>query len=280
MNVFHDDDYTTLGRMTNDENEDLGGNIEMALVEEVEEVEEVEKVEEVEPTLLLIDDAAMDEDRKPVHSIVLDAAPLLTNSPSISSLLKTSEQLFTTPSVISEIRDPVARSRLETVVVPFLTVRIPSASSIQIIADFARKSGDLAVLSRTDLEVLALSYELECERNRGDWRLRRTPGQKELNGSPPKQEQDTQGQNVKGATLVKIPEPQKPEDDVDLEQNGPASLKDQDQANLTVRQDSDAISGEEEHGMGHGISHHEESEQVDNDTQPHTEQISYAQIAR
>ena len=53
-------------------------------------------------------------------------------------------------------------------------------------SEFSRKTGDYEVLSRTDLEVLALAYELECERNGGDWRLRRVPGQKRVNGASPR----------------------------------------------------------------------------------------------
>lgn len=41
------------------------------------------------------------------------------------------------------------------------------------------------MLSGTDVEVLALAYDLECERNGGDWRLRNAPGQKRVNGRPP-----------------------------------------------------------------------------------------------
>ena len=41
------------------------------------------------------------------------------------------------------------------------------------------------MLSRTDIEVLALAYEVECERNGGDWRLRSVPGQEHVNGKPP-----------------------------------------------------------------------------------------------
>jgi RNA-binding protein NOB1 len=122
---------------------------------------------------------------KSVHCIVLDASPLLLNQPSISSLLATAEDLYTVPAVIAEIRDPQARNRLETTVLPFLKVRSPSPVSIQTVSEFARKTGDFAVLSGPDLQVLALAYELECERNQGDWRLRKTPGQKGLNGLPP-----------------------------------------------------------------------------------------------
>lgn len=52
-------------------------------------------------------------------------------------------------------------------------------------SEFARKTGDREVLSKVDMEIIALTYEIECERNGGDWRLRNTPGQKGLNGKPP-----------------------------------------------------------------------------------------------
>ncbi|MCJ1369944.1 Nin1 binding protein [Loxospora ochrophaea] len=90
---------------------------------------------------------------------------------------------------MSEIRDPDARSRVETTLIPFLTLRNPEPRSLNLVAEFARKTGDLQVLSRPDLQVLALAYELECERNHGDWRLRKHPGQKGLNGRPTKQDE-------------------------------------------------------------------------------------------
>ena len=41
------------------------------------------------------------------------------------------------------------------------------------------------MLSAVDIEVIALAYDLEIEKNGGDWRLRKAPGQKGLNGKPP-----------------------------------------------------------------------------------------------
>lgn len=123
---------------------------------------------------------------KAVHTIVLDAGPILKNDPAVSSLLARSEYLVTVPSVISEIRDSATRTRVETLLLPFLTLRSPTPRSIKTISDFARKTGDLAVLSKPDIQILALAYEIECERNGGDWRLRRVPGQKGTNGAPPK----------------------------------------------------------------------------------------------
>ncbi|KAI9822416.1 MAG: Nin1 binding protein [Pycnora praestabilis] len=125
---------------------------------------------------------------KSVHTLVLDAGPIIKNEPPISSLLKESEALVTIPSVISETRDESARLRIQTTLLPFLTFRSPKPESVRIITEFARRTGDVNVLSETDRQLLALSYELECERNGGDWRLRKIPGQKTLNGSPPKKQ--------------------------------------------------------------------------------------------
>ena len=122
---------------------------------------------------------------KSIHSIILDASPILNNIPSISSLLAQSEKLYTVPSIIDEIKDASARARLKTTVLPFLTIQTPKPESIKFVADFSRKTGDYSVLSKPDIQILALAYELECERNGGDWRLRQNPGQKGLNGPPP-----------------------------------------------------------------------------------------------
>ena len=120
-----------------------------------------------------------------VNTIVVDSGPILKNDPSINALLHRSEKLITVPGVISEIKDPNARFRLETFLMPFLDIRCPNTESLKVITDFAQKTGDLASLSKPDIQVLALAYEVECERNGGDWRLRRVPGQKDLNGPNP-----------------------------------------------------------------------------------------------
>ncbi|KAG6035016.1 hypothetical protein E4U41_006271 [Claviceps citrina] len=119
---------------------------------------------------------------KPIHSLVLDTGPLIKNDPSVSALVSQAEALYTIPSVIAEIRDAATRSRVETTLLPLVTVRAPGPASVKFVTDFAKRTGDIAVLSRTDIEVIALGYELECERNNGDWRLRNTPGQRGMNG--------------------------------------------------------------------------------------------------
>lgn len=124
---------------------------------------------------------------KPIHTLILDTGPLIKNDPPVSTLLAQAEELYTLPSVLPEIRDAATRARVETQLLPFLKLRSPKPESVKFVTDFARRTGDLEVLSRPDLHLIALAYELECERNGGDWRLRNVPGQKRLNGKSPAQ---------------------------------------------------------------------------------------------
>ncbi|KAL2203181.1 D-site 20S pre-rRNA nuclease [Sarocladium strictum] len=122
---------------------------------------------------------------KSIHSLVVDTGPIIKNDPLPTVLREKAEKLYTIPAVIAEIRDEATRSRVETTLLPFLEVRSPKPDSIAFVTGFARKTGDLGAISRTDLDLIALAYEIECERNGGDWRLRKVPGQKRLNGSAP-----------------------------------------------------------------------------------------------
>lgn len=145
---------------------------------------------------------------KHVHTVVLDAGPILKNTPPLSTLLARSEELITTPAVVREIRDPDARARVETLYLPFLKQRSPNPKSVNVLSEFARKTGDRTVLSKTDIEVLALGYEIECERNGGDWRLRSVPGQKSVNGKPPgkEEEKEEEGSGKLGQETENKPE--------------------------------------------------------------------------
>lgn len=131
-------------------------------------------------------------DGKTVQCLVLDTGALIKNEPSVSTLLGQTHELFTIPAVLSEIRDTATRMRVDTTLRPFLKIRSPKPESIRFITAFARRTGDLEVLSAPDIHLLALTYELECERNGGDGRLRNTPGQKHLNGSPPSEEKPSE----------------------------------------------------------------------------------------
>ncbi|KAH6850649.1 Nin one binding Zn-ribbon like-domain-containing protein [Chaetomium sp. MPI-CAGE-AT-0009] len=127
---------------------------------------------------------------KPIHSLVIDANAIIKNDPTVSTLLAQADELYTIPAVVSEIRDAATRSRFETTLSPFLKLRNPRPESVQFVTSFARKTGDLQVLSKPDIHLLALTYDLELERNGGDWRLRREPNQKGMNGKPPGKTED------------------------------------------------------------------------------------------
>ncbi|SPQ21547.1 79b5fbb8-da89-41c6-9608-cd6eefb3eb80 [Thermothielavioides terrestris] len=137
---------------------------------------------------------------KLVHSLVIDANAIIKNDPTVSTLLAQAEELFTIPAVVSEIRDEATRSRFETTLSPFLKLRNPRPESVRFVTDFARRTGDLQVLSKPDLHLLALTYDLEVERNGGDWRLRREPNQKGVNGKPPGKEEANVEEPGQGAT--------------------------------------------------------------------------------
>jgi RNA-binding protein NOB1 len=129
----------------------------------------------------MADRATPQEEEKPVHTLVLDTGAIIKNEPSVSTLIAKADQLVTVPAIIAEIKDAVTKSRVETLLMPFLTIRTPSPAAMQFVTDFARRTGDLPVLSKPDLQIVALTYELECERSGGDAKLRRVPGQKGLN---------------------------------------------------------------------------------------------------
>ncbi|KAI6084736.1 D-site 20S pre-rRNA nuclease [Hypoxylon rubiginosum] len=155
---------------------------------------------------------------KPIHSLVVDTGPLIKNDPPVSTLLAQAHELYTLPSVISEIRDAATKARVETTLLPFLKLRNPKPESVKFVTDFARRTGDLEVLSRPDVHLIALTYELECERNGGDWRLRKTPVQKGVNGKAPAQEKGEK-QGDEADKKEDSAEDTKPEQ-VDAEQNG------------------------------------------------------------
>ncbi|KAF3771380.1 D-site 20S pre-rRNA nuclease [Cryphonectria parasitica EP155] len=133
--------------------------------------------------------------RKRIHSLIVDTGPLIKNEPALSTLLSQAEELYTIPSVLAEIKDEATRSRVQTTLLPFLKLRSPRPESIKFITDFSRRTGDLEVLSKPDIHLLALCYELELERNGGDWRIRKDPGQKSLNGKPPAANDDSTTEN-------------------------------------------------------------------------------------
>ncbi|KAG8865169.1 Nin1 binding protein [Tulasnella sp. 330] len=95
-----------------------------------------------------------------IDTLILDANPLITLKP----LRGLARRFVTTPHVIAELRDPRAREhweRLRLIQGVDVLVRQPGALAISKATAFARKTGDYAVLSKTDMCILALTLELD-----------------------------------------------------------------------------------------------------------------------
>ncbi|KAF9410715.1 Nin1 binding protein [Podila epigama] len=104
-------------------------------------------------------------------NLVLDTSPFLRGG--ATKLRALADKFYTIPEVLNEIRDRQARNDLA--MLPFeIEVINPSEASVRAVANFSRKTGDYAVLSATDLRVLALTYQLELEKC-GPKRIRTEP---------------------------------------------------------------------------------------------------------
>jgi UPF0271 protein len=84
---------------------------------------------------------------------VLDASVFFTDLP-------LEGELYTTPLVISELKDLRSKGRLESLLTQGLVVTEPGRESRRRVEDAAEQSGDRIVLSRADIDLLALALEL------------------------------------------------------------------------------------------------------------------------
>lgn len=110
-----------------------------------------------------------------VRALVLDATPLITQS--YTHYQNYAESFYTTPTVFHEIKDEQARKNLEMWEgLGTLKLIHPNEESIKKVSRFAKLTGDYSVLSANDIHILALAYQLEVQLNKGDWRLRKNPG--------------------------------------------------------------------------------------------------------
>lgn len=110
-----------------------------------------------------------------VKALVLDATPLITQP--YSHYQNYAESFYTTPTVFQEIKDVHARKNLEVwQTLGVLKLVQPNEDAVTFVSQFARLTGDYSVLSKNDIYILALTYQLECQLNGGPWRLRRKPG--------------------------------------------------------------------------------------------------------
>ncbi|GAV05004.1 hypothetical protein RvY_15196 [Ramazzottius varieornatus] len=103
----------------------------------------------------------MDPFRSPelrVGHLVVDAGGFIKHV----EILNLGEKIYTLHEVVAEIRDKVTRERLA--VLPYeLHFREPPVELIRMVTEFAKKTGDYASLSATDIKVMALTLLLEQE---------------------------------------------------------------------------------------------------------------------
>lgn len=97
---------------------------------------------------------------KGINSLILDAGPLITQS--FQVLHGMADRFYTTPSVITELKDENARNNLM-LWGDNLVIRQPKPASIKAVSEFARKTGDYGVLSSTDIALIALGYEIDVD---------------------------------------------------------------------------------------------------------------------
>ncbi|ODN89683.1 RNA-binding protein NOB1 [Cryptococcus wingfieldii CBS 7118] len=122
---------------------------------------------------------AEEEGRKTIRHLILDAGPLLSLAP----LRDLATSFHTTPQVFAELKDLKAREHWERLGLTGVDVKIepPTAEAMAKVSAFARKTGDYAVLSQTDLSVAALTYQYEVLLH-GDSKIRTEPKQKKTGG--------------------------------------------------------------------------------------------------
>ncbi|CAH8557477.1 unnamed protein product [Schistosoma turkestanicum] len=90
--------------------------------------------------------------------IVVDTAPFVKRT----RLETFGASIYTVPQVVAEIKDVQTREYMDCL--PYtLHCQTPENESINIIRGIAKQTGDLSVLSTTDINVIALTYELHTK---------------------------------------------------------------------------------------------------------------------
>ncbi|XP_056334118.1 RNA-binding protein NOB1 [Danio aesculapii] len=104
-----------------------------------------------------------------VEHVVVDAGAFIKRAP----LHEIGKNIYTLKDVVDEIRDKPTKRSLA--FLPYkLDFKEPFPENIQFVTEFAKKTGDYPSLSATDIKVLALTYQLECE-NVGTEHLKKEP---------------------------------------------------------------------------------------------------------
>ena len=87
--------------------------------------------------------------------LVLDSSAFFSEAP-------VEGELYTTPSVVSELRDLPSKARFDLLCEAGLLVVDPDRESVSRVRDHAVSRGEAAVLSPTDIDLLALALQLQA----------------------------------------------------------------------------------------------------------------------
>ncbi|KAF8842768.1 hypothetical protein BDN67DRAFT_332062 [Paxillus ammoniavirescens] len=104
----------------------------------------------------------MADSKRYCKNLVLDSGPLLSLSP----LRGLADTYLTVPQVLDELKDKRAREHFEQLGLSTgvrVTVQNPDPASLSQVIQFAKKTGDYAVLSHADICVLALTHTLHVQ---------------------------------------------------------------------------------------------------------------------
>lgn len=135
--------------------------------------------------------------KKPrIDTLILDAGALIMRAP----LDGLASEYYIPPRVVEEIKHASAREYLESLRLrPDFKLHViqPGTASMVAVSKFAKKTGDIGVLSTQDLEVIALTYEREVSRH-GHKRIRSSPdgkrGEAAASTSASVKKEDEEGQ--------------------------------------------------------------------------------------
>lgn len=134
------------------------------------------------------------------RALVLDSGPIIKNE-GLKALFTKAQQFYTVPAVMEEIKDAKARTQFQqqlatAMVQSDLIIREPSKEAMSRVIEFSKLTGDYPSLSKVDLQVLALTVDLEIEGTLTSDHVRTTPkrtiGLGNITTLNPKQQQQQQ----------------------------------------------------------------------------------------
>lgn len=93
-----------------------------------------------------------------IEHLVVDSGAFIKNAP----VHEYAENIYTVNGAIKEIKDIATKQRLQ--FLPYrLKVKEPSPEAYKHVLEFSKKTGDFASLSVVDIQIIALTYQLEKE---------------------------------------------------------------------------------------------------------------------